>query len=230
LQRAAIYKMFGSDGRSIILHGKFKEYLKRNNLINDYISHYCINSSDVNKLSMLGIKYLVTIEPLNLSNNNWILLNKSSFYPREKNEIGNEKYIYLYENTQNIGLAYLINKGKVRYLDNKSITFGGNHFHIKLPEIEKESELVVTFLNWPGYKAIVDSERKKIKSSPDYFLRIDVKPQNKSVDFYFEPVTLIEIAIYISGALVIALIIISKIKRYGGGLPPSNRTRTVTQK
>lgn len=111
---------------------------------------------------------------------------------------------YLYENVRDVDVGYLISGKEIKYLHN--ISFKGNSISVEIPNVRKEADLVLTFINWPGWKVSVDGRPEKIRDSRDFLLRIKVNPGDKSVVFCFEPFTKQQISIFIISSITLFFI------------------------
>ncbi len=192
LSHAAKAGFFGSNGRSIVLHEGFRDNLLNSRLIAigwHGMTYYFV-SYNAEKLSRLGIKYVMTPKPSGFDSHGWTL---KSFEPNEK--------CYLYENPTNVSLAYMISGSQIEFVHD--IKYMNNEVHIDLGQTErdKECDLVLTFIRWPGWKVLIDGEPGSIQDSADYFLRAKVRPNNKSVIFYFEPFTTLDICACIAASI-----------------------------
>ena len=216
LQTPANKGIFLSGGRSIILHAKFREYLLTHDIINIgwHGMTYYVTSAEIDKLSLLGIKYVMTFEP-------------SSDY-EEYRVLASFQRRSLLENPRNVSLAYLacedgdfvardveryedqvhVLDGKyVYFLKDEEITCAGNDIVVSLPLIRKECDLVLTFVNWPGWKAVVDSRPVGIKPRPDCFLSNTVAPGDSVVKYSFEPFSTFQVILFplLSAGIVVAV-------------------------
>jgi len=190
LHAASKFNIFGSDGRSIILSKDFRAYVLKKNLARlggyDLINYY-FTSADLDELSRLGIKYVITRELDKFREAGWVL--------RETDT--NEK-LNLFENPREISLTYLDQGETVQFISPANISYRGNEVEINLQSVvlDKETDLVLTFVNWPGWKATIDGRNAAIKPAPDQFLRVGLRPENQRVKFTFEPVNPVQFIIF----------------------------------
>ena len=203
LQDTAGDRIFGSNGRSIILHGGFKSYLSQNRLIQDdlYAQSYHFASDDTETMEKLGIKYYITRNPEKFPDGRW----GAYFFkkPRHILSLTDEKNVpFLFENRKPVSVAYLTDGKRVRYLSD--VRFAGNTVRIRLPEDIQSSVLVLTFVNWPGFKAVIDGNVRELEDNPEHLLKVRVDPPDKTVTFSFEPFSVRQLALcFIAGALLL---------------------------
>ena len=216
--------IFGSSARYFFLHDGFKKYLLGDGLINDLGLSYYISSADSGKLSLLGIRYLITARPVAPPDKEWKLL--SEFQDELE---GRRKY--LYENQRKTSLGYLapvnsadifrLNAKSARYLSDNAISYQWNSIGVGLPRIGEERDLVMTFINWPGWKASVDGKPRDIGSSADHLLRIKVYPGERSAAFRFEPFSKPRFLI----SVVLAMVVFFAIALYAAGWDKKSRKK-----
>jgi hypothetical protein len=196
IQQAINWKMFCSDGRSIILHRGFRNYLLSNKIIKIGWNNmtYYFDTNDIEKLILLGIKYLIVSDSASFEREGF----ETKMYDRKDN-------LYLIEINKKVKLSYLYIDGTPNFLDD--IKYDGNKLFINLGnnQIERETCLVSTFVDWPGWKAQVDGRERKHYSTSDCLLRINLKPGDKNIVFSFEPVTKIDILFWMIASLVILI-------------------------
>ncbi len=197
LTHIAKAQLFGSDGRSIMLHRGLRNSLLRKGLVTvgGLRLTYYFTAHDLDKLSRLGIRYVITSEPDDLDSLGWQLI---GIEPNEPS--------YLYENPRDVDIAYLVDGSQINYLHD--ISYSNNKVHISLSRatIETESDLVATFVRWPGWKVLIDGKPANIEASSDYLLRVRVRPEDKAVTFYFEPFTAFQIIMCMIGSVGVVLI------------------------
>jgi hypothetical protein len=210
LQYETKHQIFGSDAKSHFSHNGLKEYLLKNRLIKMAYGNmiYYSDGNDLDQMSRLGIKYVITANTSGFKNTGWKLKNVALDENSECFE-----NTFLYENPRDISLAYLNSGETVRYVHD--LKFLGNNVTINLDDIKlkQEEELVLTFVDWPGWKATLDGRPTKIYSGPDHFLRIKIKPGDQKVEFSFVPFSKNQILLCILASLTlffIAAIILRK--------------------
>lgn len=195
-QRVADVNVFGSSGRSIILHGPFRDYLLKRNLIrlawND-LTYYFI-SFDKNELQRLGIRYVITPTLEFFQRDEWKLL-----------EASESQSMYFYEMQDEVSTAYLLTNHHIQPAYN--VQYVGNKVTIDLRSlaVEQESELVLTFIRWPGWRVTLDGMPVPLEQVDDYLLHIKVRPNDKIASFTFEPFTMPQMLFFAVASLVTLL-------------------------
>lgn len=202
-QWAGKYNIFGSNGRSITINWEFTKYLQEEDMIKiirldqTFVPVYYITSQDTEKLSLLGIEYVITNkESSQLIHNGWKFL---AYDPVEN--------LYLYKNPRNISPVYLT-RNSITYIKKTNIKYKGNSIYIDLPEISNESDLVATFIAIPGWKAQIDGVPANIHKEKDSFLRVKVKHDDRLVIFKFEPYTLKAMLFFILISIILMVLTI----------------------
>ena len=176
--------LFGTDGRSILMHGGIKDYLAGRGLI-EYGWHgmtYHTVTADAAELERLGVTYVVTPSPGKFQPPDWRL-----------KEVAPAKDAYLFESTKPVGLAYLDGGPEIRQI--KDVECRGNRISVNLAEagLSTPRPLVATFVNWPGWKGTVEGRTAVFLPSDDHFLRVEVRPGDVRAEFRFEPYTPMQI-------------------------------------
>ena len=77
----------------------------------------------------------------------------------------------------------------MQFIPEEDITFKDNKIFISLPNIDSRHDLVLTFINWPGWKVMVDGESCDLISSPNPLLRVSLSPGDKSLAFVYKPIS-----------------------------------------
>ncbi len=187
LQETVKANIFGSAGRSITLSKDLRQYLLDKDLVtpgwNDMT--YYFTSADLDEMSLLGIKYVMTSEPDKFRDAGWRLIASDP-----------EEGVDLFENPRDISLAYLTAEAEASYIH--AISYAGNEVTIDLQSatLNQESDLVLTFVNWPGWKAAIDGREAAIEPTPAQFLRVHVNPGDKQVKFTFAPFAGYQLMLY----------------------------------
>ena len=71
--------------------------------------------------------------------------------------------------------------------------------------IEQESELVLTFIRWPGWRVTLDGVPVPLEQADDYLLQIKVRPNDKIASFTFEPFTMPQMLFFVVISLITLL-------------------------
>ena len=196
LQQAINWKMFCSDGRSILLHSGFRNYLSSNKMIQIGWNNmtYYFDTNNIEKIIMLGIKYLIVSDPAMFERKGF----ETKMYDQKDN-------LYLIEIIKEVKLSYVFADGTTIFLDD--IKYDGNKIFINLGDnqIERATCLVLTFVDWPGWKAQVNGRERKHFTTSDCLLRINLRPGDKNIVFSFEPITKKDILFYMIASLVILI-------------------------
>jgi hypothetical protein len=205
LQSVANFNIFGSDGRSIILSQQLRDYLVDKGLVQFgwFNFTYYFTSTDLEELSRLGIKYVITGQLDEFREAGWLLKDADP-----------DEGLNLFENPREISLAYMDEGVNVQYIPTSQITYRDNGIDINLQSLApaKETDLVLTFVNWPGWKASVDGQAVALGSAPDPFLRVKVGAEAQAVKFTFAPVTLSQLLTYLGLSVLLLFLAITLLK------------------
>lgn len=200
--QATKHDIFSSDGRSIILHSGLKKYLRDHALIREGWNGmtYYFSSIHADSLSQLGIKYVIARKPqANRVRSNGLLAAQEGQVVRTS---GGVRYLtYLYETGQDVSVGYLTSGRDRQALHD--LEFRGNRISVALPALKKEVDLVLTFVNWPGWTVRIDGKPRDLLGSDAHFLRAVVKPGDRSVVFEFQPFTVLQIISYAAGSFLL---------------------------
>jgi hypothetical protein len=172
--------ILGSGGRSILIDKLFADYLLSQNLIkvdSNPLSYHFKRPWDQEKLARLGIKYVV-----------------QKGREKEENEkgwrmIAEEKGHFLYENSLEVSLAYLIQGTERKIVAPHSIQFRGNGIEFPILPLETGQELLLTFTHRPGWTSHVNGKEREIVSREDRLMRVHLQPGDRAVRFSYEPYT-----------------------------------------
>jgi len=199
LQQAGKYDIFGSDGRSIILNKGLKQYLLDRNLIEQgwYGMTYYFNFNDTRQINTLGIRYILAARPYDFDN---MYLHKPVAQIQDKTNNKNFHQVYLYEAKQDVSVGYLVSDHDINYLHD--IIFQDNKISIALPELKNQFDLVLTFVNWPGWIVWIDGQPGDVLSTEAGFLKTVVKPEFRTVIFEFRPYTILQVVGFIAASLL----------------------------
>ncbi len=170
-QKIAKYNILGSAGRSIILHGGFRSFLEKNDLISfgwlKLLYYFKINTPD--QLARFGIRYFVT---------------QSKDSPEAENlgwkKVFSVKDLVLFENPLKPSPFYYMTGNQMNFI--RDYKFSYDRIEIDLPPIKRNDfEVTATFIGWPGWKAEVDGKPVGILSKENQFITVNCTNGGKLV-------------------------------------------------
>ncbi len=191
--RAAEKYVLGSAGRSILVNKRFADFLMKEKMIEvdlTPLAYHFVGPWDQEKVNRLGIKYILTGPRRELMENNWRVA-------------GQQSILLLFENPEPVSIVYLQNGNVRSWLDPASIQIKGNGLKVKLPSIQREEELVATFIDLKGWKALVNGKERGIYAKEDRLMRIKVKPGDRHVSMDYEPFTNLQILFGVLASLAL---------------------------
>jgi hypothetical protein len=167
--------VLGSNGRAIVSSKTLMDTLLEEKLVTADANYYFSHPWQTEKLNQLGIRYLLLeSESPELKQKGWKLLKVSEYL--------HQKY-FLYENPSEASLVYLIKDKKMNFL--KDYQLIGNAIKIKLPEINSNQDLVVTFLHRKEWKASIDGKETTPLKTSLGMIKIPLTPGNKNVTLQY---------------------------------------------
>lgn len=182
--RAAPHRILGSSGRSVLLNRKFTERLLADGLIeidDNPLAYHFTRPWDPDKLADYGIRYVMNriqfgyaLEPMRRQG--WNL----------EDSVDN---MTVWKNPVPVSLAYLLQGERRMVIADDNIRLQGNAIDITLPPIDTEVDLVATFHSLDGWRARVNSHDQKILSHEGDLLRLHVTPEDRRIEFRYEPFT-----------------------------------------
>lgn len=198
-QKINIDFVLGSSSRSTLINKNIARYLYLQGLIQidswPPAYHLKLPRNPI-QFKKLGIRYIIHEQHVSpLEEWGWKLIKK------DFNSIRNIE-LYLYEN-QEITPIYIMLENDIKFIKSEDITFKGNSVHLKIPALTRERELIATFVAIPGWKAIVDNTQRDISTGDDPFIRVKIKPGDKHLIIKYEPYTILQMFMYMIGALII---------------------------
>ena len=181
--------VFLSHGRSIILHGGLRRALAGRGLIESGFHGltYYISATDPDKLSLLGIKRRIE----RTAGDDW----EQDRFRTYKNPVDvNVAYLDLWgrDTLSPSAVAYAervydLDGTMVAFLRDQDIVVAGNDIRVTLPALNASCDLVLTFVNWPGWQVRVDGKPVRPESTEERFLRVPVRPGQQRVECSFRP-------------------------------------------
>jgi len=164
--------ILGSAGRSIILDGKFADYLQRAGLtcVGSRRMTYFFVPNSPGGLADFGIRYCLTRGPdAQMAQAGWI--------ERAQDHQGGEPSTpwVLYESPLPVTPFHLLRGTAGEFLQEYRIK--GNELEIELPPVAAPCELVATFVARPGWKAWLDGKPVVIRRAENCLIRVPLEPE-----------------------------------------------------
>lgn len=186
-QKAAKYRIFGSGGRSIIMHGKFRTFLEENDLISSgegwRAQLYYFKPDSPEELALFGIRYFVleSKDSSAMEKLGWrpvlIAEQMGRYYmgtsaARAGRNQSEPEALALFENPFEPSPFYYMHEDQPRFIHN--YRFSCDKVEIDVPSTGDDNlEVVATFIAWPGWKAELDGKPVDILHKEDQFIRVD---------------------------------------------------------
>lgn len=221
LMQATRHDRFGSDGRSIILHGGLKQYLQDRDLVDLgwYGMTYAFTSTDARELGRLGIRYVVAGRTDGFREADWekpALPNPQTIQAYG----GKTRQAHLYRARDEVSVCYLARGEDIRYVHD--LVFRGSEIRVNLPHIREEADLVLAFVRWPGWEVQINGKPGKLQDSDAHFLRTAVKPGDRAVVFEFRPFSAGEVVGFAAASLLLfgmSLVLFAALRRRPSAQP-----------
>lgn len=175
--RAAKAQIFGSGARQALVAKPFTGFLVKEDMIEieqSPVAYHFKRPWNKEKLSRLGIRYVLQKgRNPDLEAQQWRFVAEDSSY-------------FLYENPDDVGLAYWLKDGQRVFLDPDDILVRGNGLSLKLPAAAGR-ELVVTLVDSLGWKAWVDGKKTEIFHREDQLIRIKLRSGDQKLLVRYQP-------------------------------------------
>jgi hypothetical protein len=190
------HEILGSGGRSIILSKAFRDFLEKHDLIDAgiYGMTYYFRAAPPEVLALLGIRYCIAVEHQSAEGLvQWGWKDVCSFAIRDKADGPTLYNLRLLESPYPVTPLYCqpvkkgngqVNVSQILFLQRYQL--GGNQIKAELPPLDSPSELVATFVAWPGWKAFIDGRPVSIQPKEDQFIRVPVTA-GKEILLRYEP-------------------------------------------
>ena len=218
-QKAAKYKILGSDGRSVIVHGKFRTFLQENDLISSgegwMAQLYYFKPNSPEELALFGIRYFVSESkdssameklgwrPVLIAEQMGRYYRETSTARADRNQAESEA-LALFENPFEPSPFYYMHEDQPRFIHN--YRFSCDKVEIDVPSTGDDNlEVVATFIAWPGWKAELDGKPVDILHKEDQFIRVDCADGGRLV-LEFSPYS--DLYIFTSSMLSVVFILV----------------------
>ena len=166
--------VMGSNSRSIISSAKFRDILLEHNLIKESDNYFFSKPWQVDKLTSLGIRYLLTSgRDLDLEKQGWKILIK------EKGLDG----LYLYENPEKPTLVKL-KDGSV-WKNVQDFIVQPNGLTINLPKLEEKTKIQISLNALEGWRYEIDNEIVTNSVTDLGMMELEVSPGAKNVKIFY---------------------------------------------
>lgn len=169
--------VLGSNARAIISSQALMEILDREKLVTLDANYFFSAPWQTNKLSKLGIRYLLLKQPsAELDAQGWSIIASD----------GNSGQL-VYENPSKVSLVYLLHDDEPSFL--RSYELVPNGIRIQLPEQLNDSILVASFFYRKAWHAWIDDKEVAPTMNALGMMQIPIKPGDKTALFQFQGLT-----------------------------------------
>ena len=193
--KAIFADVLGSDARAIISSQLLQNILLDNKLIKIDANYFFTQPWQSDKVSELGIRYLLVKEKSkDLASKKWNLIAEDK---------DNERGYFLYENPLKPTIAHIDQDGNRHFI--KELQLIPNGIDLELPDISKEGNLIVSLSFSKSYRVYVDE--KETPASMNYLgmMQIPIKPGNKNVHITFNRTSWFKLFSYIFISIVLLI-------------------------
>lgn len=179
--------VFGSNQRTVLPNKAFGDYLLKESLVEidqeKPLSYHFKKPVKADIMSSLGIRYSIYLSHENL---------RAEYAPGEPFNMNRKPTaaygeLLLSANPVDTSVIYLMNGEQKTCLMTDRVTFKGNGMAVQLPPLDREQELVATFVAIPGWEALVDGEKRQIYYTENRLIRITVGPGDRQVVIRYAP-------------------------------------------
>ncbi|MEC7490830.1 MAG: hypothetical protein VYA17_14715 [Pseudomonadota bacterium] len=172
--KAVFGDVLGSNARALVANQRLRRIFEKQRLIQIDDTYFFSPPWQFDKLSALGIRYLLTPGPdKSLEKNNWKVVSQDT----------QRTGLKLYENPDQPSIVRYKHKG--RWLNLHNFSLRPNGISIELPNVEKASLLQIAFFNREGWLFNVDGEKVESYSSDLGMIEIPFMPDNKTVEVVY---------------------------------------------
>jgi hypothetical protein len=176
--RMGVEKFFGAASRAPLVERTMREYLFGRGLAvaeGRFYDYFMSPLLDADAFADLGIRYvLLDFQDPAAEKNRW-----KNLLPAGP--------LFLYENPAKTGVVYL-KSGAGRFpVPEDRWRVCGNGVEVRLPPVERETELVAAFIYHRQWRAKIDGKERAVETRDAPLLRVKIRPGDKILKLKYEP-------------------------------------------